>query len=86
MFYKEDSATEIGTSCASMNRTGKTNAKKGPHKDYNAYRDFHDREFESHVVSAFMEYAEMKSVEGQQAIHIQMCGARKYPYSPYRRE
>ena len=25
-----------------MNRTGKTNAKKGPDKDYNAFRDFHD--------------------------------------------
>ena len=63
MFFK--SATEIGTSCASMNRTGKTNAKKGPHKDYNAYRDFHEREFEGHTLSAFMEYAGMKDVEGQ---------------------
>ena len=68
MFFKEDSATEIGTSCASMNRTGKTNSKKGPH---NAYRDFHEREFESRVVSAFMEYAGMKSVEGQKAIYTQ---------------
>lgn len=65
MFFKEESATEIGTSCASMNRTGKTNAKKGPHKDYNAYRDFHEREFEGHILSAFMEYAGMKDVEGQ---------------------
>ena len=86
MFYKEDSATEIGTSCASMNRTGKTNAKKGPLKDYNAYQDFHDREFESHVVSAFMDYAGMKSVEGQKAIYIQMCGSRKSPYSLIRRD
>jgi len=65
MFFKEESATEIGTSCASMNRTGTTNAKKGPHKDYNAYRDFHERGFEGHILPAFMEYAGMKDVEGQ---------------------
>ena len=64
MFFKEDSASEIGTSCASMNRTGKTNAKGGPRKDYNAYRDFHEQALEGHIVAAFMEYAGMKSVEG----------------------
>ena len=64
MFFNEDSASEIGTSCASMNRPGKTNAKRGPNKDYNAYRDFHERELEGHIVAAFMEYAGMKSVEG----------------------
>ena len=64
MFFKEDSASEIGTSCASMNRTGMTNAKRGPRKDYNAYRDFHERALEGHIVAAFMEYAGMKSVEG----------------------
>ena len=40
LFFKESSADEIGTACASMNPTGKSNPKKGPEKDYNAYRDF----------------------------------------------
>ena len=26
--------------CASMNRTGKINAKKGPETDYNSFKDF----------------------------------------------
>ena len=33
-----------------MNRTGKTNAKKGPKVDFNAYKDFHDREIEAHII------------------------------------
>ena len=44
LIFKESSAAELGTTCASMNRTGKSNAKKGPEKDYNAFRDFTDRE------------------------------------------
>ena len=49
---------------ASMNRTGKTNAKKGPKVDLNAYKDFHDREIEAHIIASFMEFAGMKSVQG----------------------
>ena len=45
-FFKDSSASEIGTACASMNRTGKSNAKKGPDRDYNAFKDFIDRETE----------------------------------------
>ncbi|CAH3163452.1 unnamed protein product [Porites lobata] len=48
---------------ASMNRTGKTNAKKGPKVDFNAYKDFHDREIEAHIIASFMEFAGMKSVQ-----------------------
>jgi hypothetical protein len=40
LFYKEESASEMGTTCSLMNKTAKTNAKKGPDKDYNAYKDF----------------------------------------------
>ena len=42
LFVKEESAANIGTSYASMNRCGKTNAKKGPDKDYNSYKEFID--------------------------------------------
>lgn len=45
MFFKKEFATDVGTSCASMNTTGKRTAEKGPHKDYNAYQDFDKREF-----------------------------------------
>ena len=52
----------MGSTCASMNRTGKTNAKQGPLADYNAYKDFHDREFEAHVLASFMTFSGMKTM------------------------
>ena len=48
-----------------MKRTGKTNAKKGPKVDYNAYKDFHDRETEAHIIASFMKFAGMTSIEGK---------------------
>ena len=57
LFFKESSAAEMGTSCASMNQTAKSNAKKGPEEDYNAYKDFIDRETEAHIVSRWMVFA-----------------------------
>jgi hypothetical protein len=65
MFFNRKSAGDVGTTCASMNRTGKTNAKKGPKADYNAYKDFHDREIEAHVIASFLHFAGMKSIEGK---------------------
>ena len=38
----EKSSGEKGTSFAEMNRSSCSNAKKGPTKDYNAFKDFHD--------------------------------------------
>ena len=64
IFFSNDSSGEVGSMCASMNRAGKTNAKKGPKVDFNAYKDFHDREIEAHIVSSFMEFAGMKSEQG----------------------
>ena len=63
IFLKDDSAPEIGTTTATINRTGKTNAKKGV-DDYNAYRDFHDREVEGHILAAFMVFCGMENMEG----------------------
>jgi len=63
MFVK-DSAQELGTSRASMNRCGKTNASKGVHNHYNEYKDFHDREIEAHICAAFMNMSQMTSIEG----------------------
>ena len=47
-----------------MNRTGKSNAKKRPEKDYNAYRDFTDRETEAHIIARWMKFVGMTSMEG----------------------
>ena len=59
---KDESAAEIGTR-ASINRSGKTNAGKGA-KDYNAYKDFHDREIEAHRLASFMTFAGMSDFNG----------------------
>ena len=40
----------------------KTNAKKGV-DDYNAYREFHDREVEGHIIAAFMVFCGMENME-----------------------
>ena len=65
MFLNNESARDVGSSCASMNRTGKTNGKKGPKTDYNAYKDFHDREIDAHILASFMKFAGMKSISGK---------------------
>ncbi len=73
MFLNNESAQDVGSSCASMNRTGKTNAKKGPKTDYNAYTDFHDREIDAHIVASFMKFARMKSISGKLLINVFIC-------------
>lgn len=62
---KHASAGEPGTSRASMNRTGKTNASKGVDKHYNEYKEFHERETEAHICAAFMEMAGMSKMDGE---------------------
>ncbi|KAJ7331118.1 Serine palmitoyltransferase 2 [Desmophyllum pertusum] len=47
-----------------MNRTGKSNAKKGPDVDYNAFRDFTDRETEAHIITRWMVFVGMTDMEG----------------------
>ena len=64
LFFKESSAAEIGTACSSMNRTGRSNAKKGPEKCYNAYQDFSDCETEAYIIARWMKFVGMTSMEG----------------------
>ena len=47
-----------------MHRTGKTNAKSGPEKYFNAYREFHDRELQAHILASFMVFAGMTKQTG----------------------
>lgn len=54
MFVDNSSVAEVGTSRASMNRTGKSNATKGVHNHYNEYKVFHQREIEGHICASFM--------------------------------
>ena len=65
IYFKDDSMAQIGTTCASMNRTGKTNAKKGPDVDYNAFKDFFDRETEAHIISWWMDFVGMETTESK---------------------
>ena len=78
IFFSNESAPEVGTGCASMNRTGKTNAKKGPKEDYNAFKEFHDREIEGRVLASFMNYSGMSSMEGKSCKHNKICSTKKY--------
>lgn len=63
--FVKDSYSEIGTSKATMNRTGKTNAAKGVHNFYNEYKEFSDRETQAHICAAFMQMSGMTTVNGR---------------------
>lgn len=64
MFVNNSSAGEVGTTSASINGTGKTNAAKGIESHYNEYSEFHARETEAHILASFMEMTGMKDIEG----------------------
>ncbi len=70
MFVKHESASEVGTTRASMNRTFKTNSAKGIDKSYNEYKEFHSREVEGHICAAFMEMAKMSTLKGTYLFYI----------------
>lgn len=61
----DTSATDIGTSRASMNRTGKTRAAQGVKSHYNEYKDFHQKEVEAHICASFMEMLNMTMLDGE---------------------
>lgn len=64
IFVKDSSSAEVGTSRASMNRTGKTNASKGVHNHYNEYKEFQQQEVEAHICASFMQMLGMNKVDG----------------------
>lgn len=67
-FVDHGSAAQIGTTRASMNRTGKTTASKGVEKKFNEYKEFHEREIEAHVCAAFMEMSGMTTMDGNSTL------------------
>ncbi len=64
MFVNHSSVEERGTTRASINRTGKTNAAKGAENHFNEYSEFHAREIEAHICASFMEMIEMQTING----------------------
>ena len=62
---KEESASEKGTSFADMTQTENSNAKKGPTKDFNAFKDFHESETVANILAAWMHFTGMDSIEGK---------------------
>lgn len=83
MFVKDKSASEIGTSRASMNRTGKYNAAKGVQTNYNGYKDFHSRELEAHICVSFMEMCGMSKVDGNNILRVPYFSRGLYLYNYY---
>ena len=65
IFVKEESAGEMGTSFDEMNHSDHSNAKKGPTKDFNAFKDFHESETVASILAAWMEFSGMDSIEGK---------------------
>lgn len=59
----EKSAGEKGTSFAEMNWSSCSNAKKGPTKDYNAFKDFRESETSAHILAAWMQFSGMHKME-----------------------
>ena len=64
MFVNHSSAAEVGTSRASINRTGTTNATKDVKNHFNEYSEFHKREIEAHLYASFMEMMGMNNITG----------------------
>ena len=64
IFVNEKSAGEKGSSFAEMNRSSSSNAKQGPTKQYNAFKDFHDSETTAHILVAWMKFSGMNGLEG----------------------
>jgi len=72
LFVKHDSAGQIGTSMASINRTSKSNAAKDAHNHINEYSEFHSREVEAHICAAFMEQMNMDELDGNKRINLML--------------
>ena len=65
LFRDEKSGAQHGTTQWSMNVTGCSNAKKGPHKAFNAYSEFTDKELDSQIAAIAMDHFQMSNFEGE---------------------
>lgn len=47
-----------------MNVANTSNAKKGPAKEYNAYKDYSDMELDTQIIASAMVHFSMTNMEG----------------------
>ena len=64
VFFKERSARDHGTLCANINRIKCSNAKAGPRKNYNAYKELVKKDTAALILAATMEHLGLKNVDG----------------------
>ncbi|CAH1242309.1 Hypp6566 [Branchiostoma lanceolatum] len=57
---------EHGTMCGNMNVIKANNAKKGPHKDFNSFREFVDKDTDEMILTCTMEHFGMETMEDLQ--------------------
>ncbi|CAH1275458.1 Hypp9355 [Branchiostoma lanceolatum] len=62
VFFKEKSGREHGTMCSNMNVIKANNAKKGPHKDFNSFREFVDKDSDGMILTCTMEHFGMETI------------------------
>lgn len=53
-----------------VNRSACSNAKQGPRKQYNAFKDFHDSETTAHILAAWMQFTGMNDIEGFRKLFV----------------
>lgn len=74
IFNDSNSGAQFGTTCWAMNVLHSSNAKKGPHQAFNAYKDFSNKESNAQVVAATIAYFQMKSIDGKCLLCIGLKG------------
>lgn len=65
VFNDPHSGSQFGTTAWAMNVLHCSNAKKGPHQAFNAYKDFSDKELNAQVIAATMTHFQMQSYDGE---------------------
>ncbi|XP_066263234.1 uncharacterized protein [Branchiostoma lanceolatum] len=63
IFFSEKSAREHGSMCSNMNVLRASNAKKGPHQDYNSYKEFVDKDLDALILLVTMDHFGMDTME-----------------------
>ncbi|KAL7395303.1 hypothetical protein ABVT39_014114 [Epinephelus coioides] len=66
IFFKEVSARDHGTLCSNMNRMKCSNAKAGPHKAYNPYKEVVKKDTAALLLAATMEQLGLKNAHGKE--------------------
>ncbi|CAH3041599.1 unnamed protein product, partial [Porites evermanni] len=60
-----------------VNRSACSNARQGPRKQYNAFKDFHDSETTAHILAAWMQFTGMNDIEGFRKLFYYYNGVKE---------